>query len=97
MPKPFGLAALEAYAWGKPVIASRIGALPEVVREGETGLLFDPREPGELAERLSWLHAQFARAGAMGRAGRHLAETEYNPGLHLGRMHAIYKGAVSNY
>lgn len=87
----FGLTALEAYAWGKPVIASRIGALPEVVREGETGLLFDPREPKELAVHLNWLQGNFARVDAMGRAGRHLAETEYNPGLHLGRIHRIYK------
>lgn len=90
----FGLTALEAYAWGKPVISSRIGALPEVVRDGETGLLFDPREPKELAEHLAWLQGNFARAGAMGRAGRHLAETEYNPGLHLGRIHRIYKEAL---
>jgi glycosyltransferase involved in cell wall biosynthesis len=90
----FGLTALEAYAWGKPVIASRIGALPEVVREGETGLLFDPKEPKELAAHLSWLQGNFARVDAMGRAGRHLAETEYNPGLHLGRIHRIYKEAL---
>lgn len=90
----FGLTALEAYAWGKPVIASRIGALPEVVREGETGLLFTPTEPKELAAHLNWLPGSFARVDAMGRAGRHLAETEYNPGLHLGRIHRIYKEAL---
>ncbi len=90
----FGLTALEAYAWGKPVIASRIGALPEVVREGETGFLFDPKEPKELAEKLNRLPGSFARVDAMGRAGRHLAETEYNPGLHLGKIHRIYKEAL---
>lgn len=90
----FGLTALEAYAWGKPVIASRIGALPEIVREGETGLLFTPTEPKELAERLNWLPGNFARVDAMGREGRRLAETEYNPGLHLGRIHRIYKEAL---
>ncbi len=90
----FGLTALEAYAWGKPVIASRIGALSEVVREGETGLLFTPTEPKELAAHLNWLTSNYARVDAMGRAGRHLAETEYNPGLHLGRIHRIYKEAL---
>lgn len=92
----FGLTALEAYAWGKPVIASRIGALPEVVREGETGLLFDPTDPKDLAEKLNWLATAYTRADAMGRAGRHLAETEYNPGLHLGRIHRIYKEALKH-
>lgn len=90
----FGLTALEAYAFGKPVIASRIGALPEVVREEETGLLFTPTEPKELAEKLNWLAQNAARADAMGRNGRHLAETEYAPGLHLGRIHRIYKEAI---
>jgi len=90
----FGLTALEAYAWGKPVVAARIGALPEVVREGETGLLFEPDDPKDLAAKLNWLASNFARAGAMGREGRRLAETEYNPGLHLGRIHGVYKHAI---
>lgn len=90
----FGLTALEAYAWGKPVVASRIGGLPEVVREGETGLLFDPKEPDDLAEKLERLAVEFAHADAMGRAGRRLAETEYSPGLHLGRVYKVYGDAL---
>jgi len=46
----FGLPALEAMACGTPVIASRAGALPEVV--GEAGVFFDPQSPGQLKERL---------------------------------------------
>ncbi len=90
----FGLTALEAYAFGKPVIASRIGALPEVVREGETGLLFAPGGSKELTEKLNWLTRNAAVSEAMGRKGRELAETEYAPGLHLGRIHRIYKEAI---
>ena len=90
----FGLTALEAYAWGKPVIAARIGALPEVVHESKTGLLFEPGDHKGLAEKLNWLSGEFARAAAMGREGRRLAETEYAPGLHLGRIHRIYKEAT---
>lgn len=90
----FGLTALEAYAWGKPVIAARIGALPEVVREGKTGLLFEPGNAEDLAEKLNWLSGEYARAAAMGREGRRLAETEYAPGLHLGRIHHVYKEAI---
>lgn len=90
----FGLTALEAYAFGKPVVAARIGALPEVVREGETGVLFTPDAPQELAEKLEWIADNPARVEGMGRAGRRLAETEYAPGLHLGRIHRIYKEAI---
>jgi glycosyltransferase involved in cell wall biosynthesis len=91
----FGLTALEAYAWGKPVIAARIGALPEVVHESKTGLLFEPGDHKDLAEKLNWLAGEFARSAAMGREGRRLAETDYNPGLHLGRIHRVYKGAIA--
>lgn len=91
----FGLTALEAYAWGKPVIAARVGALPEVVREAKTGLLFEPGDHEDLAAKLNWLAAEYARAAAMGREGRRLAETDYAPGLHLGRIHRVYKEAVS--
>jgi glycosyltransferase involved in cell wall biosynthesis len=91
----FGLTALEAYAWGKPVVAARIGALPEVVREGKTGLLFEPGNAEDLAEKLNWLSGEYARAAAMGREGRRLAETDYNPGLHLGRIHRVYKDAIA--
>jgi len=90
----FGLTALEAYAWGKPVIAARIGALPEVVRESKTGLLFTPGDHKGLAVKLNWLAGEEARAAAMGREGRRLAETEYAPGLHLGRIHRVYKEAI---
>jgi glycosyltransferase involved in cell wall biosynthesis len=91
----FGLTALEAYAWGKPVIAARIGALPEVVHETKTGLLFEPGDHKDLAAKLNWLSGEYARAAAMGREGRRLAETEYTPGLHLGRIHRIYKEAIA--
>ncbi len=90
----FGLTALEAYAYGKPVIAARIGALPEVVREAKTGLLFEPGDHRDLAAKLNWLAGEYARAAAMGREGRRVAETEYNPGLHLGRIHKVYKEAI---
>jgi glycosyltransferase involved in cell wall biosynthesis len=49
----FGLSALEAMACGLPLVASRVDALPEVVLEGETGLLFEPENPADLARKLT--------------------------------------------
>jgi glycosyltransferase involved in cell wall biosynthesis len=67
-----GLSVLEAMASGTPVIASRLDALPEVVRDGETGFLVTPGDVDELRDRLAQLLADRALAARMGRHGREL-------------------------
>ena len=54
--EPFGIVALEAMARGLPLIASRVGGLPDFVREGENGLLFDPAQEGDLLRAFQTLH-----------------------------------------
>jgi glycosyltransferase involved in cell wall biosynthesis len=66
----FGLVALEAMALGKPIVASRISALPEIIAPEETGLLVAPGDPDALAESIRMLLADRRRAERMGRAGR---------------------------
>jgi glycosyltransferase involved in cell wall biosynthesis len=68
--EPFGLAYLDAMACGLPCVGTRIEAVPEIVREGETGLLVPPGEPVALAAALERLLADPARARAMGARGR---------------------------
>ena len=60
------LAILEAFASGLPVIASRIGALPELVVDGETGLLFAPADTTDLASKLRWVMANPRAVSEMG-------------------------------
>jgi glycosyltransferase involved in cell wall biosynthesis len=67
-----GLCLLEAMASGTPVIASRIGGLPEIVRDGETGYLVNPGDQEELHDRLAELLGDPRRAAAMGAAAREL-------------------------
>lgn len=73
----FGLVALEAMSCAVPVVASCRGGLPEVVRDGETGLLFDPDDVDAMARAVLDLLADPERARAMGAAGRALARREY--------------------
>jgi glycosyltransferase involved in cell wall biosynthesis len=65
-----GLVALEAMACGTPVIASRIGGVPEVVEDGVTGFLVEPGDVGQLGERISQLLANDALRSQLGGEGR---------------------------
>jgi glycosyltransferase involved in cell wall biosynthesis len=66
----FGLVALEAMALGKPVVASRVSALPEIVVPEETGLLVPAGSETEWTEALRMMLADPKRADRMGRAGK---------------------------
>jgi glycosyltransferase involved in cell wall biosynthesis len=66
----FGMALAEASACARPVIATRFGGFPEVVRDGESGLLVPPRDPHALAAALRTVLRDPAQGRAMGEAGR---------------------------
>jgi glycosyltransferase involved in cell wall biosynthesis len=68
--EPFGLAFLDAMACGVPCVGTRIEAVPEIVRDGETGLLVPPGDPAALAAALERLLRDPTRARAMGARGR---------------------------
>jgi starch synthase len=75
--EPLGIVNLEAMACGTAVVASAVGGIPEVVSNGETGLLVPPDDPGALAGALNTLVADPGRAAALGRAGRDRAVAEF--------------------
>jgi phosphatidylinositol alpha-1,6-mannosyltransferase len=66
----FGLAFLEASAAGLPVVAGAGGAIPELVKHGETGLLVDPNDPDQVAGAIVRLLRDPELAGRMGRNAR---------------------------
>jgi len=69
----FGLVALEAALMARPVVATRVGGLPEVVAHGQTGLLVEKDDPQALAEAIAWLLAHPDQAAEMGQAARRRA------------------------
>jgi len=88
-----GLAPLEAYAAGKPVIASRIGGLQEMVNESQTGYTFRPGDDAELSEQMARLWHSPVMANRMGAAGRMWVETSFTPQKHYDGVMAAYAQA----
>jgi starch synthase len=75
--EPLGIVNLEAMACGTAVVGSAVGGIPEVVSDGETGLLVPAGDPGALAAALNALVGDTGRAAVMGRAGRERAVAEF--------------------
>ncbi len=73
----FCLVVLESYAAGKPVVGSRLGSLPYLIDDGETGLLFEPGSTDELKEKITSLLARPIEIEEMGRRARNLLLTRY--------------------
>lgn len=71
------VAALEAMMYSRPVIASRVGGAPEVVREGENGLLVPPEDPKALAQAMQRLLEAPLLREQMGASGHRLARNEF--------------------
>ena len=88
-PEPFGMVVVEALAAGRPVIASRIGGIPEIVRDGREGLLVQPGDAPELAGALGRVLTDAdIREGLAANAPRRAAE--YAPEAVIPRFEAAY-------
>jgi glycosyltransferase involved in cell wall biosynthesis len=87
----FGVAALEASAGGRPVVAARVGGIPEVVHDGETGVLVPPGDARALAEAIIRLGRDRAMLYRMGEAGWRFARDNYTWKNSLDAMTALYE------
>jgi glycosyltransferase involved in cell wall biosynthesis len=83
-------AALEAMAAGRPVLAARVGALPDAVVHGETGLLLDDPSPAAVSASLGRLLSAPSEARAMGEAGRRRALLLFSSERHAKSTEAVY-------
>jgi glycosyltransferase involved in cell wall biosynthesis len=86
----------EAMGHGLPVIASRIGGLPELVEDGETGLLFQPGNAEELAEKMAVLWNEPETCRQLGKAGREKAVRAFNKRYYWDRLQEIYNRATEH-
>jgi len=88
------LAALEAMAAGKPVVATNVGGTPEAVLDGDTGFLVPPQNPAALAEKLLILLRDPARARRMGESGRIRVESDFSVWAMVDDYEQLYAGAL---
>ena len=89
--EPLGNATLEAMAAGVPVVGSRVGGIPEMVVDGETGLLVPPKEPERLAGALERIVGDPALRDALGAGARRRAETIFSLKAHAAALTAVYR------
>lgn len=85
---------VEAMACGLPVIASRIGALAELVHEGVSGLLFEPGNAADLAAKLAWANDHPEEIRAMGIRAREIYEDKFTARRNYAQLMEIYEDAM---
>jgi glycosyltransferase involved in cell wall biosynthesis len=93
-PEPFGRVLLEGMALRKPVVGSGSGAVPEIVVDGVTGFTFEPGNAEALADRVSQLLRDPARARAMGEAGLERLRSHFTLDRNVERTTAIYDAVL---
>jgi glycosyltransferase involved in cell wall biosynthesis len=91
----FGIVLLEGMAMGKPVVASRVGGIPEAVEDGVTGILVPPADSSKLADALVHLLEQPALRHSMGEAGRKRVETLFALKNTVQELEGIYRTVLS--
>ena len=85
------MAVLESMVLGKPVIGSKIGGIPELIIDGEDGLLFESGNSDHLAEKINWMIDNPRSCSEMGIMARQKIEQDYNPEIHYQAVTAQYK------
>jgi glycosyltransferase involved in cell wall biosynthesis len=91
------MSVLEAFAYGKPVVGSRIGGIPEMIDEKINGYLFDPGNVDDLKEKLEFvLCMPNSQIRKLGQAARQKVERQFNAELHYERLMNVYHAALKN-
>ena len=91
----FGLVAIESFACGTPVIASRSNAMAELVEDNKTGLHFEAGDPEDLAAKVAWAWTHPREMAAMGRAARAEYKSKYTAERNYELLMGIYSHARS--
>jgi len=88
---------VEAQALGTPVVASNVGGIPDLIRDGETGLLAEPGDAEELARQICYMLDNPDHAQQMARQAREFVERECSMDVHVDRLLELYRETISRY
>jgi glycosyltransferase involved in cell wall biosynthesis len=92
----YGMAAREAMAYGRPVVATGVGGLRDAIEDGVSGVLVQPRDPAALSEALTMLLGDAALRQRLGEAARRRAQSLFSPAAEGGRLAEVYREALSS-
>ncbi len=85
---------LESFAFGKPVLGARIGGIPEMVKDNETGLTFESGNVNDLREKITAMLSDMDHLRNMGHQARNFIETNNSPEVYYSRLMEIYEKAM---
>jgi glycosyltransferase involved in cell wall biosynthesis len=92
----FPVTIAESFACGTPVIASRLGSMPDIVADGRTGLHFEAGNADDLAQKIEWAWSQDAEMETMSRAARTEFEARYTAERNYEELIDIYQAAIDS-
>jgi glycosyltransferase involved in cell wall biosynthesis len=90
----FPLVLVEAFAHGLPVLASRLGGMADIIKDGDTGLLFEPVNAHDLAEKAKWLLKNSQQRQILGDNARRVFVEKYNSDQNYAELMVIYEDAL---
>ncbi len=90
----FGMVIIEAYARGVPVLVAGIGVMPEMVRDGQTGLLFTPGDAHDLAKKAQWLWDNAQATSRLGAQALDFYRERFSPEKAYDSLMQIYRMAM---
>ena len=93
----FGLSILESFACGKPVIASDIGGIPELIRDGYNGFLFKPGDAQDLIRKIINLWDNPDLNKTLGKNAREFTRKNFNPEVHYEKLFELYKQTLKRH
>lgn len=96
-PEPFGIAMLEAFASAKPLVVTRSGGMPEVVRHGVSGYIVEPFNHQALANTVTRLFKNSALAQKIGKRGREEFKLHYSLSRMVGEIVHVYRDTIKKY